>query len=327
MAWPVERKTVESGHRMDSVPYVNAIFQQPWWLDAVAPGQWHEIVIRKGQETLLRFPYVTEKKNGFTTSCMPPVTQTLGPWLRPPDGKPSSRISLQKELMSELIRSLPPCDSFYQRFHYSITNWLPFYWNGFMQTTRYTYVIEDLSNLDVVWAGMKANIRNKIRKAEKSGVRVADTDDIETFIDLNEMTFRRQGLALPFSRDFVRRLNRACAKRGARKIYITYGPDGRPQTGLFCVYDRHSMYNLLQGGDPALRGSGANALAMWESIKFASGATRAYDFEGSMIEPIEEFFHSFGGVQKPYFEISKVSSRGMKIRHHGRELLRLLINR
>ena len=311
--------------RMDSVPYANSIFQQPWWLDAVAPGRWGEIYVRKGQETLLRFPYVTERKNGFACLTMPPVTQTLGPWIRPPGGKPSSRLSLQKELLCELIRRLPPFDSFNQRFHYSITNWLPFYWNGFTQTTRYTYVIEDLTDLGRVWDGMKSNIRNKIRKAEKSGVRVVDTEDIETFIDLNEMTFRRQGLPLPFSKDFVRRLNSACEKRGARKIYITYGPDGRPQTGLFCVHDENSVYNLLQGGDPELRGSGANALAMWESIKFASGVARVYDFEGSMIEPIEEFFHSFGGVQKAYFEISRVSSRSMKIRHHGRELLRLLI--
>jgi len=55
--------------------------------------------------------------------------------------------------------------------------------------------------------------------------------------------------------------------------------------------------------------------------------TRIYDFEGSMIEPIEEFFHSFGAVQKPYFEISKTSSRSMKIRQHAMELARLLLKK
>ena len=313
--------------RIDSVPYVNSLFQQPWWLEAVAPGSWHEITVKKGEEVLLRFPYVMEKKNGLASLTMPAITQTLGPWMKELNGKISSQLSLQKELMSELIRKLPYHDSFYQRLHYSITNWLPFYWSGFSQTTRYTYVIEGLSNLDAVWDGMKCNIRNKIRKAEKAGVRVTDTDDIETFLDLNEMTFLRQGLPLPFSRDFVRRLNSACARENARKIFITYGQDGRPQTGLFCVYDGRAMYNLLQGGDPALRASGANAMAMWESIKFASKVTMTYDFEGSMIEPIEEFFRSFGGVQKPYFEIEKVNSRRMKMRHHGRQLLKLILHK
>ncbi len=318
---------MEINHLPDSVPYINSLFQQPWWLDAVAPGQWHEITIKRGNEIVLRFPYVIEKKNGFTSLIMPGNTQTLGPWLKPMTGKHCSRLSLQKELMTELIQQLPPHDRFYQRFHYSITNWLPFYWNGFTQTTRYTYVIEDLSNLDRVWDDMKSNIRNKIRKAEKSGVKVVDTDDIDTFLDLNELTFKRQGLPVPCSREFVRSINSACVRKNARKMYITYGPDGRPQTGLFCVYDANAMYNLLQGGDPELRNSGANALAMWESIKFASTVSKFYDFEGSMIEPIEEFFHSFGAVQKPYFEISKITSRRLMMRVHGRELARTLLRR
>ncbi len=276
---------------------------------------------------LLRFPYVVEENKGFTSLVMPAVTQTLGPWIKPAFGKRSSQMSLQKELMKELIRKLPAYDSFYQRFHHSITNWLPFYWNGFTQTTRYTYVIEDLTDLAAVWDGMKSNIRNKIRKAKKAGVKVVDTDDIETFLDLTEMTFVRQGMSMPFSRYFVRRLNSACVNKKARKIFITFGPDGRPQTGLFCVYDAHTMYNLLQGGDPALRGSGANAFAMWESIKFASKVTKTYDFEGSMIEPIEEFFRSFGGAQKPYFEISKTNSRSLKLRRQATELMRLLLKR
>jgi len=308
----------------DSIPYVYSIFEQPWWLDAVAPGQWNEIVIKRGEDVMLRFPYTIQQSNGVVSLTMPGLTQTLGPWLKPLHGKHASQLSLQKELMNELIHQLPPHDSFYQRFHYSITNWLPFYWKGFSQTTRYTYVIEDLSNLDRIWEEMKSNIRNKIRKAEKSGVKVVDTDDIETFLDLNELTFKRQGMPYPFSRDFVRSLNSACIKQNARKIYISYGADGRPQTGLFCVYDGNATYNLLQGGDPELRNSGANALAMWESIKFASGVSKVYDFEGSMIEPIEEFFHSFGAIQKPYFELSKITSRKLKMSMHFRDMLRLM---
>ena len=318
---------MENNNLTDSVPYINSLFQQPWWLEAVAPGQGQEIVINKGEDVALRFPYILDKRDGLTSLTMPGVTQTLGPWLKPMNGKHSSQLSLQKELMNELIQRLPEHDIFYQRFHYSITNWLPFYWKGFSQTTRYTYVIEDLTDLEKIWEDMKSNIRNKIRKAEKSGVTVADTDDIETFLDLNELTFKRQGMSLPFSRDFVRRLNAACVKKNARKIYITYGADGRPQTGLFCVYDGSATYNLLQGGDPALRNSGANALAMWKSIKFAAGVSKVYDFEGSMIEPIEEFFHSFGAIQKPYFEISKTNSRRLKMKTHGRELLKLILRR
>ena len=47
---------------------------------------------------------------------------------------------------------------------------------------------------------------------------------------------------------------------------------------------------------------------MWHGIELASKLGLCFDFEGSMHEPIERFFRSFGGRQIPYFVISKTSS-------------------
>ena len=30
---------------MSTTPYANSLFEQPWWLDAVAPGQWEEALV------------------------------------------------------------------------------------------------------------------------------------------------------------------------------------------------------------------------------------------------------------------------------------------
>ncbi|KZZ15518.1 hypothetical protein A3751_17170 [Oleiphilus sp. HI0080] len=52
---------------------------------------------------------------------------------------------------------------------------------------------------------------------------------------------------------------------------------------------------------------------MWEAIKFASTVTKRFDFEGSMIEPIERFFRGFGAMQKPYFQISHTPNRWLRL--------------
>lgn len=78
----------------------------------------------------------------------------------------------------------------------------------------------------------------------------------------------------------------------------------------------------MLGADPRYRSSGAASLTMWEAIKFAATVTKRFDFEGSMIEPIEQFFRSFGAVQKPYFTISKVSHPVVKVGLGLRNLLR-----
>ena len=170
------------------------IFSQAWWLDAVCNDSWDVCLVEKGGEIVASMPYVIKKRYGLKLLTHPSLTQNLGPWLKPSQAKYSKMLSQQKDLMKVLIDQLPNYDYFNQNWHYSQTNWLPFYWHGFDQTTRYTYVIEDLSDIDYIWSGLQENIRREIRKAEnKLGVQVRTDLPIEDFIALNEMTFSRQG--------------------------------------------------------------------------------------------------------------------------------------
>jgi hypothetical protein len=291
---------------------VGTIFAQPWWLDAVAPGAWDEIVVEKDGKVLARLPYVIQKRYGFTLLRMPPLTQTLGPWLAPHEAKYVKQLSRQHELMTTLIEKLPAFDYFVQNFHHSIVNWLPFRWRGFEQTTQYTYVIEDLSNLDAVWRETRENIKTDIRKAQKHLVVHFDLN-LRTFLDLNEMIFQRQGLSLPYSREVVKRLDRACQVHNCRRIYFAADAQDRVHAAVYIVWDEHSAYYLMGGANPELRNSGATSLLLWEAIQFAATVTQTFDFEGSIIQPIERFFRAFGARQKPYMQISKINSVPLKI--------------
>ena len=283
------------------------IFSQPWWLDAVAPGKWNEIVLKKNDQTVARFPYVLQKKWGFTFISMPPLTQNLGPWLKLSSNKYANRLAEEKELLFELISKLPKFDMFRQRFHFTFTNWLPFYWKNFQQTTRYTYIIESLADQDFVWNSFRENARREIRKAKKR-VEIRDDLGIDSFLNLNELTFQRQGKKLPYSRDLVLRLDKACQNHNSRKILFAEDAQGHIHAGAYFVWDEKCTYYIMGGMDPEWRNSGAMSLLMWEGIKCASQHSEQFDFEGSMIEPIERFVRSFGAVQKPFFNILKINS-------------------
>ena len=293
---------------------LGAIFSQPWWLDAVAPDSWDEVTIDQGGRIVARLPYLIRRKRGITTLMMPPLTQALGPSLAPLSGKYTNRLAKEKQLMTELIDKLPKHDLFAQSFHHSITNWLPFYWKGFQQTTRYTYVLEDLTDLEALWQECRSNIKTDVRKAEKQ-LRLRCDLALNTFLDLNEMTFARQGIPVPYRRDLVARLDQACAERDCRRIFFAEDGQGRLHAAAYVVWDGQSAYYIMGGSDPELRNSGAMSLVMWEAIRHAATVTRMFDFEGSMIEPVERFFRSFGARQKPYFHISKTNSRLLKMKH------------
>ena len=73
----------------------------------------------------------------------------------------ASKLSYEKEIIFEIDDKLKELgiDYYNQNFHYSFLNWQPFYWKGYSQTTRYTYVIRDLSDLRTVFSNFSKSKR------------------------------------------------------------------------------------------------------------------------------------------------------------------------
>jgi len=278
------------------------LFQEPWWLDAVAPGAWRSLEVKRDGSTVARMPIVLDQRYGFTIIRQPPLTPTLGPWVELTSSKLMARLAEQKVLFNSLIDQLPRWDYFHASFHHSITNWLPFYWRGFKQTTTYTYVLDDLSKTETIWMGLRGEVRTQIRKAEKK-LSVRTDLSIDQLLDMVELTFLRQGKRLPFTRELVHRIDKACLARAARRVFFATDSDGRIHAALYLVKDAEYAYYLLGGADPQLRSSGAQLLLFWEAIKLAAHLNLKFDFEGSMIEPIERVFRAFGATQVPYLQV------------------------
>jgi lipid II:glycine glycyltransferase (peptidoglycan interpeptide bridge formation enzyme) len=289
------------------------IFSKDWWLDSVAGDDWDVALIEKGNQIVASMPYVLKSRYGFNFIRQPLLTQTLGPWLRPSTAKYTRRLSQEKELLQKLFEQLPEFDQFQQNWHYTRTNWLPLYWLGYEQTTCYTYRIENLSCEELIWSELQENIRREIRKASnKEKIQVRTDLDLEVFLNLNEKVFIRQGIASSYTRDFVIQLDEVVNKHQSRKVFIAEDEEGRHHAGVYLIWDDNTAYYLMGGSDPDLRNSGATSLCMWKAIQFAATVTKSFDFEGSMIEPVERFFRGFGAVQTPYFTISKTNSKFLK---------------
>lgn len=300
------------------------IFSRDWWLDAVCGDSWDVCVVERGGDIVASMPYQVKLSFGLTVLSQPPLTQTLGPWLKSFKGKYANRLKWEKDVFEELIRQLPRFSDFRQSWHFSQTNWLPFYWRGFKQTTRYTYRLEGLSDLDQIWSGFRENIRGDIRKAVgKHQLSVIRDGSPKELLDLQAKTFARQKREVPFSRSLVQGLWDSCAERGAAKIFLVKDDEDQCHAGLCLVWDEMSAYYLIGGGDPNLRSSGATSLGLWNAIQYASEVTKSFDFEGSMLEPVERFFRAFGATQTPYFSISKTPSLILQ----GRTALRGLLSK
>lgn len=306
---PLTTTVAESRADHDHIECANAVFQQPWWLEALAPNHWGEVRLERDGRTVARLPYVVRGRGRLRMLTQPRLTATLGPWVEPSGGKAANALSREMELLTSLEAELPTADVFTQNFAPTITNGLPFHWAGYRLEVQYTYRLEGLGSEQALWEGLRENIRRNIRKARKR-VRVRDDLGLDRFYAVWTQTFARQGLAPPVSLAQIARLDSACAKRAARAMLFAVDEADRVHAVAYVVWDDRAAYYLLGGSDADLRASGAGSLLLWESIMRARERTDVFDFEGSMLKPVERFFRAFGGRQVAYLRVSRASRRG-----------------
>ena len=205
-----------------------------------------------------------------------------------------------------------------------ITNWLPFHWLGFQQTTRYSYVVDDVGGGERAWREMAEPTRRAIRKAERQ-LQVTDAD-AGALIRLARLTSDRAGIRMRYGIEQLSAGESAVRQRGVGAIRVAVDESGRAHAGAFFVWDSERLYYLIGGADTELRSSGGMSLVIWDGIKLAGSLGLRFDFEGSMIGPIERFFRGFGGTPEPYLHVTHTSRR-LAAALSARELLQAVVGR
>ena len=160
------------------------IYSKPWWMDAICGEEnWDVWLYEKGGEIVAAMPYYLEQRKAGLYITKPLLTQNNGIIFKYPDG--AGKIAQAKfeekviDAANEFVDNLGLA-VYEQQFHYSFTNWLPFSWQGCVALPRYTYVIEDTSDIDQVWANFSSSYRKNIKKGLRNGDIGLDIDP-ETF--------------------------------------------------------------------------------------------------------------------------------------------------
>ena len=285
------------------------VYSKAWWLDVVCqPENWDVWLYEKNQDILAAMPYYIEMRGNYKYITKPPLTQNNGIIFKIYEKtKIETKAKFQEHVIdeaNEFIESLA-LDVYEQQYHYSFNNWLPFFWNHYTAITRYTYVLEDTSDLEALWNGISSNYRKNIKKGYKNA-RVCIGYDMDEFWEQHKKVFMKQGLECPFSYDLWAHLYAACKENDCGRILYAKNDSNNILSILFLVWDEQSVYHLLGGNMPEYQHLQTYEMLTWEGIKFASQKCLKYDFEGSVIKRISKSMRQFGGIPMPYFRIRKV---------------------
>ncbi len=279
----------------------SAAYGCTWYLDAVWPG-WQGIVIYYRQQLMAVMPVKVSVKYGISYIFNPPLCQYTGIFFANfKDKKNEREFALKKRLVNAVIAAIPERVmlfnlNFAPQFDYP----QPFFWAGCELHTRYSYWLKNEADKQMLFKNLSQSRQNKINKARRSGLRVVEAEDAGSLIELS-----RKKNAYPLDYDALTRLCSALKAQGAGTVVEVRDEQDRLHAGLIRVTWGSRCINLFSAANQELNHLGAGSLALWYLIEQAGTDIEVIDFEGSMIEPVEHFFRSFGGHPVPFLQIRK----------------------
>lgn len=301
------------------------LMMQDWWLEAVCPGQWDALLYEEnGGQVTAAFTYHLRKKWGMRFILQPLQTQYGGLWMKPlpPDTAESVRLAKEKRIIYHFVDTIDETLSphFLETcLHYSLTNHLPFYWRGWKQDTRYTYIIPRIGNPEKCISRFSPSKQRQIKKAE--GRFTLDLGlSPDQFYALHKTSLQESGHGrISYGYSFFLRLWKAATTRKQGQIFTLRDKEGNIHCAHFIVWDRNSAYDLIYFIRPQYASSGASTLIIAEILRALQQKTRAFDFEGSMVESIENSYRQFGTLQKPYHHLTRAYNPLASLLVHARK--------
>ena len=294
------------------------VFHKSFWLKASG----RKFVIYgcfTGAELFAGIALSCRRKFGIKVASQPEHTKYSGVLFKEQDSKYVTKLTTEKEANQRIAQRLKS-DFHLVRFRFppGPVNLQPFIWEGFSPSIRYTYIIQLDKSLEDIWKGMDEKRKGNIRKAEKDGISIVPSDDFNQAFDLIQQTFTRQKAAIR-SKSVIFNYNKVLSERNQCKSFLAKDINNNYIAASYIVWDNKRSHYLFAGIDDENKHYGAAALAIWKAIEFSKQelGLKEFDFQGSMIPEIEQFFRRFGGEQivqyivtwvKPYLRMALLNS-------------------
>lgn len=286
------------------------LFMQAWWLDA-SDMPWDVILYTNKGKIAGFYVYSYVQKWGHTLITQPTLTQYSGPFLFLPNDLPlAQRYSLENKAYNYFIAQLEAKKYHFieQNWHHSQTNHQPFYWQGFKQSTRYTYVLDN-TDTEAVWQGLSSDKKKKYLRSEQSDLRLSLSLSHVDFYHLYKQCLSHKGQHIYYPFKTFEKLYLAAKDHQCGQILAIYDKQNQLHAALWIVWDNNAAYNMIIPIVEAHKSSGASTRLIFEAMRLLQGKTKQFDFEGSMIQGVALHNQSFGAQQIPFHHLQKSHSK------------------
>ncbi|MCY7363063.1 MAG: hypothetical protein LH629_13515, partial [Ignavibacteria bacterium] len=278
-------------HQINKLKWDNAInesltpfpYLYAWYLDIAAPG-WLAIADENYYNIM---PLAVRKKAGIKYLYQPFFTQQFG--------------LIQKinnsELLAEAIQLIKENFS-YAELQFNYKNKVE---NGSSQQQRQTHHLLLNQSFEIIQSSYNTNLKRKLRK--NAAYNFSETDNAKILIDVfRKMKGKEVSVLKQKDYDILNQLIQAAIKKQTGAIKMLY--DGKEfLSGTFLLMNKYYIVNLFPVSSETGRINNGMSFLLDAIIKNESGNNKIFDFEGSDIKTVAQFYKSFGADMVPYQKV------------------------
>ncbi|MGH9686182.1 MAG: GNAT family N-acetyltransferase [Candidatus Acidiferrales bacterium] len=303
---------------VDRSPH-GTVFHYSWWLN-ISAQHFDILAVRDKHGSVCGgIPLTRKRRTGLRLIHAPQLTPFLGPIFDISKvGDACERLQLMRTAGELIARKMPGFDSFRCMVGALGPDLQGFLWAGFRAELAYTFRVPSEQPIKSVEAQITRTHSQKLGKAKRMGLFVTRNDDIEVFAQLCKIGSVHGNRQL-YPEELPLRLWSAAFQREKSDFYIARTSDGEPIATLLTVHDAKTTYQIVSAFDPTRRDVPGSYLLLWTALGEALEAKRDFDFEGSALRGVEQYYRKWGAGAFPVWRLEKAGSlRGSLLQYATR---------
>lgn len=292
-----------------------SIFLNPRYFENfISPDEWDVVVSKKRENYNGILVFQTSSKLGMTEVLNLPFIPNINPQIFSNENvKRINRAKEERQILSTLFDQLSNFSSIRLKLSYSVNDCRPLIWNGYTESSKYSSVIDKNRKWDEFFKSIKGDLRTQYRKFE-STCSILLNDDFETAYANIASTFIEKKIKVPIKKSNFLKLCKSINDQEMKLMSaVTHGDKPQNIGSIFCILDKGTIYYMMGGFKRSKEFSGSQTFLILSMIKYALENDLHFDFEGSMINSIDNFFMGFDPDIVKYSFVTKTNNKLLKL--------------
>lgn len=277
------------------------VYALSWYLNATSPN-WEAFVSEEGNEYLAVMPLPVQHKLGIRYLKQPVFAQQLGLFYRPQAAPtPADWQHIGRLLQHHFL--------FITSYSFNTGNaellapgvlGLP----GWAQSTYHLAMHPPYADL---WKGYNQNRRRHLARAQRQGLYLEQTTDLELLIQLfaENTAAKIYGLlGEAYEYPQLRALYQAAQYAGATLFWQARTAGGTVVAMILLWQFNGQLYYIFNASTKEGKTLGAVTLLLDEVFRTNAGQPITFDFEAPPVPNLQQFYGSFGAAPTPFLTVS-----------------------